>query len=111
MGLTAAVGRFDRLGDQLAGDPDAISAPAAPLRQGLLPRRQPELAKRLGEVVGDQLVTLDELFAPVKGANLRSQYEQLIDAVMDRRLADFLAPDRGAADFGESGRFPRHGGG
>lgn len=59
--------------------------------QGLLPRRQPDLARRLGEVVSQNLVTLDELFAPVRGADLRKHYEVLIDRVMEKRLADFRA--------------------
>jgi len=59
--------------------------------QGLLPRRQPELAARIGRVVGQDLVRADELLAPFKAADLRPQFSALIDKAMAKRVGDLQA--------------------
>lgn len=56
--------------------------------QGLLPRRQSELAKSIGGVVGGELVDMQALFAPLLALDLRPHFERLVDGVLDRKLAD-----------------------
>lgn len=57
--------------------------------QGLLPRRQHDLASSVGRVVGEDLVDLDRLLAPFAAADLRPHFERLMDEVIERKVRDY----------------------
>ncbi len=55
---------------------------------GLLPRRQNELAERVGKVVGEELIVLDELLEPLTDIDITTPLREIIDKVMETKLAD-----------------------
>lgn len=57
--------------------------------QGLLPRRQPELAKAIGDVVGGHLVQVEELLEPLRHADLGPAIGTLVDTVIARKVDEF----------------------
>ncbi len=71
--------------------------------QGLLPRRQDELASSIGRIVADELLTMDELLAPLAEVDIGPLVGNVVDRVLQDRLADlqripllgaFITPDR-----------------
>lgn len=71
--------------------------------QGLLPRRQQELAASVGRVVGEELVSLESLLQPLAEADLSQQFTGLVDTVLERKIDELrkipligglLTPDR-----------------
>ena len=57
--------------------------------QGLIPRRQDELARRIGDVVGNDLVHLDKMVEPLKNADLRPILEDLIQEAMAAKVKEW----------------------
>ena len=57
--------------------------------QGLIPRRQAELAKRIGQVVGDDVIHLDKLAAPLMDADLRPLLDGLIANAMATKVKEW----------------------
>ena len=57
--------------------------------QGLIPRRQEDLAKNIGEIVGAELVHLDKMVEPLKEADLRPLLSELIDAALSSRVQEW----------------------
>ncbi|MHC5068531.1 MAG: DUF445 domain-containing protein [Planctomycetota bacterium] len=71
--------------------------------QGLLPRRQAELARSIGRVVGDDLLSLEHLLQPLTEIDLEQHLGPVIDAVIERKAEEFqkipligamITPDR-----------------
>jgi len=71
--------------------------------QGLLPRRQRELARTVGRVVADELLPIGELVQPLRKLELAPVFTGILDRVVQRKLAEyrnlpligsFLTPDR-----------------
>jgi uncharacterized membrane protein YheB (UPF0754 family) len=58
--------------------------------QGLIGRRQPEMAESIGRVVGDHLVLHDDIIAGFEKVDLRA----LVSGALDSRLAPKLEPLR-----------------
>ena len=56
--------------------------------QGLLPRRQQELAASVGEVVGNELVPTDELLKGLDGLDLTPHLGELLDQAIASKLED-----------------------
>lgn len=56
--------------------------------QGLLPRRQQELATSVGEVVGNELVPTDELLKGLDGLDLTPHLGELLDQAIAAKLED-----------------------
>ena len=56
--------------------------------QGLLPRRQQELAASVGEVVGNELVPTDELLKGLDGLDLTPHLGELLDQAITAKLED-----------------------
>lgn len=57
--------------------------------QGLLPRRQADLARSVGEIVGRELVHLDSLLEPLHNVDLGAQFAPMIDDILEKKVADF----------------------
>ena len=57
--------------------------------QGLIPRRQEDLARNIGEIVGAELVHLDKMVEPLKEADLRPLLSELIDAALSSRVQEW----------------------
>ena len=55
---------------------------------GLLPRRQAELAKSVGEVVGKELVPADELLRGLDGIDLTPHLSEILDQAISAKLED-----------------------
>ncbi|MBA3700630.1 MAG: DUF445 family protein [Planctomycetes bacterium] len=71
--------------------------------QGLLPRRQKDLADSVGDVVGKELVPTDELLKGLDGLDLTPHLAELLDQAIAAKLEDvrkipligsFVTPDR-----------------
>jgi uncharacterized membrane protein YheB (UPF0754 family) len=56
--------------------------------QGLLPRRQRELANSVGEIVGKELVPPDELLRGLDGMDLTPHLGELLDQAISAKLED-----------------------
>jgi uncharacterized membrane protein YheB (UPF0754 family) len=56
--------------------------------QGLLPRRQAELAASVGEVVGNELVPVDELLRGLDDVDLTPHLSELLDEAINSKLED-----------------------
>jgi uncharacterized membrane protein YheB (UPF0754 family) len=56
--------------------------------QGLLPRRQQELAASVGDVVGTELVPTDELLKGLDGLDLTPHLGELLDQAIAAKLED-----------------------
>lgn len=56
--------------------------------QGLLPRRQQDLAASVGEVVGNELVPTDELLKGLDGLDLTPHLGELLDQAIASKLED-----------------------
>jgi uncharacterized membrane protein YheB (UPF0754 family) len=56
--------------------------------QGLLPRRQNELAASVGDVVGNELVPTDELLKGLDGLDLTPHLGELLDQAIAAKLED-----------------------
>jgi uncharacterized membrane protein YheB (UPF0754 family) len=56
--------------------------------QGLLPRRQKELAASVGDVVADELLDLDQLLSGLDTVDLRPSFEELIDRALEAKIHD-----------------------
>lgn len=59
--------------------------------QGLIPRRQRELARNIGAVVGADIVHLDKMAEPLKTADLRPVLHELIEASLAARVSEWRA--------------------
>jgi len=59
--------------------------------QGLLPRRQAELARDVGRIVGTELVKVDELLAPLDRLDLAPQLTALLDQALTRKITELRA--------------------
>lgn len=57
--------------------------------QGLLPRRQADLAQSVGQVVGEDLVQIDAVLAPLAEMDLKPHFTALVDGVIEKKVADF----------------------
>ncbi|MCA8968762.1 MAG: DUF445 family protein, partial [Planctomycetes bacterium] len=57
--------------------------------QGLIPKRQPALARKIGEVVGQHLLDKKDLVAALHKVDLRKVVGELIDSALERKVADF----------------------
>lgn len=55
---------------------------------GLLPRRQQELATSVGDVVGKELVPVDELLKGLDGIDLTPHLGELLDQAINAKLED-----------------------
>ena len=71
--------------------------------QGLLPRRQKELAASVGDVVGNELVPTDELLKGLDGLDLTPHLGELLDQAIAAKLEEvrkipligsFITPER-----------------
>ncbi|MEZ5988533.1 MAG: DUF445 family protein [Planctomycetota bacterium] len=71
--------------------------------QGLIPKRQPDLARKIGAVVGDHLVEPADLRAALERVDLRPMVQGLLDQALEEKLGElsklpmigaFLTPDR-----------------
>jgi len=58
---------------------------------GLLPKRQHELAASVGTVVGEELVRLDDLLAPLDQVDLAPHFAVLLDQAMAEKIAELRA--------------------
>ena len=56
--------------------------------QGLLPRRQQELAASVGDVVGNELVPTDELLKGLDGLDLTPHLGELLDQAISAKLEE-----------------------
>lgn len=56
--------------------------------QGLLPRRQQELAASVGDVVGNELVPTDELLKGLDGLDLTPHLGELLDQAISSKLEE-----------------------
>jgi uncharacterized membrane protein YheB (UPF0754 family) len=56
--------------------------------QGLLPRRQAELAKSVGDVVGNELVPVDDLLRGLEDVDLTPHLAELLDQAISAKLED-----------------------
>lgn len=70
---------------------------------GLIPKRQPDLARKIGEVVGTHLLDEKDLVQAFADIDLRPVIERVIDAAIEKKLGSltsmpmigaFLTPDR-----------------
>ena len=83
--------------------------PHSPIRvgfltlHGLIPKRQPDLARKIGEVVGHHLVDSSDIARAFGNMDLRPMVEKLIETAMEKKLGElaampmigaFLTPDR-----------------
>lgn len=59
--------------------------------QGLIPRRQQELAGNIGRVVGADIVHMDKLVEPLKTADLRPVLHDLIQQSLAQRVSEWRA--------------------
>ncbi len=57
--------------------------------QGLIPRRQTELAEKIGEVVGGEIVHLDKMAEPLKEADLRPILDELIESALEKKVSEW----------------------
>jgi uncharacterized membrane protein YheB (UPF0754 family) len=57
--------------------------------QGLLPRRQADLARSIGRVVSDDLLSVEQLMEPLKDIDLAAHLAPIIDRVMERKVGEF----------------------
>ena len=71
--------------------------------QGLIPKRQPDLARKIGQVVGTHLVEGSDLRHALEGVDVRPMAEKVIDKALEKKLAElssipmigaFLTPDK-----------------
>jgi len=56
--------------------------------QGLLPRRQKDLARTVGEIVGEDLVRLDRLLEPLEELDLTPAFTGILDRVIERKIGE-----------------------
>ncbi len=56
--------------------------------QGLLPRRQQEIATSVGEVVGNELVLVDDLLAGLDGLDLEPHLAGMLDQAVTEKIED-----------------------
>jgi uncharacterized membrane protein YheB (UPF0754 family) len=70
---------------------------------GLIPKRQPDLARKIGDVVGTHLVGHEDLVRAFHAVDLRPMVAGMLDQAMAKRLGDlaslplvgaFLTPER-----------------
>lgn len=59
--------------------------------QGLLPRRQADLARTIGTVVADDLLDPEALLEPLQRIDLEPHVAPILDAVIARKIADLQA--------------------
>lgn len=57
--------------------------------QGLIPRRQNELALKIGKVVGADIIHLDKMAEPLKDADLKPLLDELIDTALQSKVAEW----------------------
>jgi uncharacterized membrane protein YheB (UPF0754 family) len=57
--------------------------------QGLIPKRQPDLARKIGQVVGTHLVEGSDLRHALEGVDVRPMAEKVIDKALQSKLAEF----------------------
>lgn len=57
--------------------------------QGLLPRRQADLARSIGQVVGGDLLTIDQVLEPLREVDLAQHLAPIVDRVMARKVEEF----------------------
>ncbi|TVR42958.1 MAG: DUF445 family protein [Planctomycetota bacterium] len=56
--------------------------------QGLLPRRQEELANSVARIVAEELLSPDHLLAKLDGVDLSPAFSRLADRALERRVED-----------------------
>lgn len=57
--------------------------------QGLLPRRQADLARSIGRVVGDDLLSVEQVLEPLKHVDLEAHIAPIVDRVMERKVEEY----------------------
>ena len=57
--------------------------------QGLIPKRQPDLARKIGQVVGTHLVEGSDLRHALEGVDVRPMAEKVIDKALAAKLGEF----------------------
>jgi uncharacterized membrane protein YheB (UPF0754 family) len=57
--------------------------------QGLIPRRQDELAQKIGSVVGADIVHLDKLAEPLKNADIKPILDDLIETALKTKVTEW----------------------
>ena len=71
--------------------------------QGLLPRRQDEIAESVGRIVANDLLSIDSLLAKLDDVDLGPSFEKLANSAIERRVEDlrkipliggFITPER-----------------
>src|SRR5688572_5196761 len=58
--------------------------------QGLLPKRQSQIATSLGELVEEQLLSVEDLFDQFEGPEIQDKLINQISQLMRARIADVL---------------------
>jgi uncharacterized membrane protein YheB (UPF0754 family) len=58
---------------------------------GLIPQRQPDLARRIGDVVGQHLLEHRDLVQAIGELDLRPMVERLVDGAIDAKLRDLAS--------------------
>lgn len=56
--------------------------------QGLIPRRQPDLAKSVSKVIADELLNSEELLKPLETMDLRNEFDGLVGTALERKAED-----------------------
>lgn len=56
--------------------------------QGLLPRRQADLAHSVGQIVANDLLSIDHLLSRLDDVNLTPAFERLAERALERRVDD-----------------------
>ena len=71
--------------------------------QGLLPRRQADIARDIGRVIGDELVRVEQLLEPLKNIDLREHLAPIVERGINEKLdqlrsipllGSLITPDR-----------------
>lgn len=60
--------------------------------QGLLPKRQADIAKSIGDLVEEQLLSIDELFDQVDTPETRARIIEKISTIFKERLTSIIPP-------------------
>ncbi|NRA36760.1 MAG: DUF445 family protein [Planctomycetes bacterium] len=56
---------------------------------GLIPRRQKELSQRIGDVVGEDVIQMDDLLKPLRDADVRPLIEGLIEEALAKKIKEW----------------------
>ncbi len=56
--------------------------------QGLLPRRQQEIGRRVGQVVARDLVLVEEMLEPIKQLDLSDQFRGFVDKIVADKVGE-----------------------